>query len=91
MQPPLCGVGVCRRVLSRSLRLCGLAGSCGAKGMAFIWIVQGFLQKMWKWRCVYTRFEKKFAVMDSYGQLWTVMDTLPFCDFVSLQCEKWET
>ena len=25
--------------------------------------------------------------MDSYGQLWTVMDTLPFCDFVSLQCE----
>ena len=34
-------------------------------------------------------FWKKIAVMDSYGHLWTVMDTLAFCDFVSLLCVKW--
>ena len=27
--------------------------------------------------------------MDTYGHLWTVMDTLAFCDFVSLLCVKW--
>ena len=32
---------------------------------------------------------KKIAVMDTYGHLWTVMDTLAFCDFVSLLCVKW--
>ena len=34
-------------------------------------------------------FWKKIAVMDTYGHLWTVMDTLAFCDFVSLLCVKW--